>query len=386
MELGLYNHLAVQRPFIAEPNNILAIGKTKTGKSFLLEHIAIQEIKNGKSIIFFGNGENILERVPRNFQSKVLYINPSVQPFAFNFIHSVPLTLQPLLASTVTEAIISLSGFSIEPVRLKKYFSFGIQTLLNAKSEYTFLDMKRLLTDEDFRTKVVGEVSDPVLKDFWNDFNDLNARDRNQYIESTLTRLYAVLLEPQIRNCLGQRTNRLVLKDKIVIVSLSEAHMGKDNANLMGALILAMVNMEGLQGLQTTLIVDDAFRYGSAVLTSILNGCPSINTLYSLQSLDQMKNPVADRILAFRTTPKDAELLASEIQLNPGQTDINHLGDFEAYTQVGSRAERLTIPYYEHKRTEQEDKIIRRCRIQCSAPKEVIERKLGRMFSVDNTH
>lgn len=373
MELGLYNNLSVLKPYIAEPATTLLIGKAKTGKSNLLEQIALTSYP----FVFIGNAEKMLASIPKKLQKRVLYFNPSAHPFSFNVLHNVPLTLQPLVSSTLTQAIISLSGFSIEPVRLKKYLSFGIQTLLNANDNYTFLDLKRLLTDDAFRTKVIGQVSDPVLKDFWNDYEQLPLRDRLSYIESTLTRLYSVLLEPQIRSCLGQKHNRLVFKDTIVLVSLSEAYMGKDNANLLGSLILAMLYVEGVQGLETRLFVDDAYRF--PFLEAILSRCPSITTVYTLQYLSQMKNPVSDRIVAFRTTVKDGESL--DLGLTNDQLEVHKINDFEAYTQAGSGAIRLTIPHYQFPDTGQAQKIINRCRTQCSAPQEVINKRLGSMFN-----
>ncbi len=66
------------------------IGKTGMGKTNLLEHLAIQDIRNGNGVAFIDphgdSAERLLKAIPSNRINDVIYFNPVDQeyPIAFN--------------------------------------------------------------------------------------------------------------------------------------------------------------------------------------------------------------------------------------------------------------------------------------------------------------
>jgi len=388
MEVGRYNNLTKKQPFTIPKQNVLLIGKSKTATFSALEAFALESIYKNESIIFIGNAETILKKIPKPRQKHVLFFSPALIPFALNILAKVPPPVQPLVASTLTDSLVKRGITPFREYTFRTYFRYGIQTLLSVKGT-TILSLKKLLTDSTYRTEIVGQLTDPVLKDFWNDFDLLEDKEQRVNIESTLSLLYDIMLEPLVRNCVFQTYNRLVLKDKIVLVSLKEAELGRDNVAILRSLILSMVYAEGVQGLKTMLYVDQA----TDSLAPVLTGCPSIATLYTLQSLSQLQNPVFDSVLAFRTTAKDAKTLSPEMHLAPGDIEPNKLGEEQAYIStayreelgeliaVGDRAQKLTMQFPEYQDTGHEAEVLRRCAFMCTAPKEEIEKRLGRFFT-----
>lgn len=376
MELGLYNHNGTLEPFTVPDDNTLIIGKQKTGKTTLLESLALDAIREEKPFVFVGNIEKIINAIPKKLQTKVLLFNPALQPFPFNIVADVPVKLRPLTVSAITDAIIGLGNFSIEPARIKKYMRYGVSTLV--RKNLNLLLLQLLLTDKSFRKRTW--LRSPILKRFWERFDTLSLRDQVTFTESTVTRLDSLLLEPLVLNCLFQKRNRLSFKDTIVLVSLNEAELGRENANLLGALVLAHLYTAGIQKVNTTLFVDDAYRYGAPVLNAIISHCPSIHTVYTLQSLSQMKDAPFDQVFAFRTTTKDAKLLQDEFPITNDHQPLSRIPDFTLYATHSERVVKVfpRLPYYPN--FHQANKIARRCKV-LSQPIETIERSIGGYFS-----
>ena len=83
------------------------IGKTGTGKSSLIENMAISDIKNGYGLALIDpHGditEDILDFVPKRRIKDVIYFNPGDldYPIAFNPLEKVPKDFHHLVASGI---------------------------------------------------------------------------------------------------------------------------------------------------------------------------------------------------------------------------------------------------------------------------------------------
>lgn len=358
MELGLYNDHTVLTPYNTPRVTTLFVGKT--GKSTALARLALNDLYNSIPFVFIGNAEIILEHAPKS--KSVLYVSPSEKAFSCNVLHDV--TAHAQFASTLTEALIKPGITPFREYTFKTYFRFGVQTLLQIPGT-NLLCMKKLYTDSTYRTKLVNQLTDPVLKDFWNDFEDLPDKDKRLNIESTLAVLYDMLLEPRIRNCLFQKKNALDFS-KTIIVSLNEAELGKDNVSLMGSIILASLYASGVN---TTLYVDDAERF--PIMETIASS--RLHTVYSLRKLDFI---VADQVVAFRTTVKDAELL--QFNLKPDDYKLPALPKHRAYVQNGESVVELFMPNIWYPHTKYGTQIRNK---RHGAPPHIIEKRLGSFFN-----
>lgn len=388
MELGHYNHLTETIPFNTEKRSTLFIGKRQPELSDALIRLALDDIYNGESVVFIDPIGNcvaeILRKIPKDRQKDVLYFNPKTQPFAFNILHNAQNA--PLLASTILETLKGIWGYERTPTpNLDQYVRGGIQTLLGTEGS-TMLHLKTLLTDNQYRDSV--QVQDPILKDFWTDYETLTSKEKRQDTASTLNKLRAFMFEPLVRNCLGQKTNKLVLKDRIVLVSLAEGELGSENSSLLGALILAQLYVEGVEGLSTNLYIDGAHRFGSAILGKVLTSCSAVHTQLSIQFLDQFKTDfqsfilgTVGQIVAFKTSVKDAKELEPEFNLTNDHYKLFEQRQGYATASIDGAPHVLLMYPNQRPETGQGLRIIKRCASQCTQPLETIEKRIGSMFS-----
>jgi len=360
--LGFHSHNFEPFPITG---NFVLLGVPKTGKSETLFRIALDLIHENKSILFLGKIEEIFNYIPTRRLKDVILIDPARAPFALNILAGLPKDQHPQFASILTQA---LTKQNITPLReyfYKTYFRLAVQTLLTVPHS-TLLDIKRLLTDTKYRHGVLKTMTDSFIKDMWNDFDAL--KDPLLNIESTLSVLYDMMLEPNVRECIGQVKNKLVLKDKIVLVDLKD--MGTDNMSLMGSLILSRVLVEDAD---TTVMIDDAEHFPYEPLFA-LKHTRTICTLQSLKGLDSVP------VVAFRVSRRDAKHL--DFPLYSG-TPMYELPDFRAYAMAGAKVAELYMPMHEYPKQKPRriTALRKRCRSQFSARPEVLKERMGRMFN-----
>lgn len=387
MELGTSQ--LTESPFECDKRHSLFIGSPKTGKTTILVDHVLSDIHNGEAVVFIVPDEKIayqvLNSVPKSRQKDVLYFSPTLFPFAFNVLDVRESA--PLVASTLTNALVKEGITPFREYTFRTYFRYGVQTLFTVGDN--LLSLKKLITDRTYRNTILSSISDPFLLDFWNDFDDLSDKDQRLSIESTLSLLYDVLSEPVLRNCIGQKHNRLVFEDQIVIVCLDEATLGTENVRLVHSLILAQLYIEGLHGLETNLYIDRMHLCESAPLRDILASCPNVTAFMSLQYLDQLTRPFQATILgsigqviALRCSPTDSRVLEPlyDIEENNSRLHLHQLPPQRAYVAIDGVTTELHIPLRSYPETKERDKIIKRCMSQCTAPVDAVEKRLERFF------
>lgn len=363
MELGYYNNTGSLVPYETNEPHILILGGA--GKSTTLVNLALDAITADKTILFIGDDstEQLLKRIPKRKQATVLYCNPSLFPFAFNILANIPSDDHARFTTTVLESVKTVWEYTTPTPVLDQYIRATVQTLLQIPDS-SLISAKFLLTDKSYRTSITDKLTDPVLYNFWQDYDTLTPKEQRQDTASTLNKLRAFMFEPRIRRCLDQKDNKMDFS-KTVLVSLNKKTLGTENARLFGALVLASYN--GLS------FVDDAYLYGGG----------SIVTARNLDQFSKAQRPaiLQKRILALRTTSKDAKTISEDFHLTNDQTPLNRLERFRAYWQEGDRAVELYLREMDYPLTHQEQKIIRRCMSQCTQPVAAIDKRLGRFFN-----
>ena len=110
----------------------------------------------------------------------------------------------------------------------------------------SLLWLQPLLTDGNFRRKIVRQVKDKVgLMAFWSEFEALSDLQRQQWVAPVANKLRQFTLRPGLRNVLGQAhpkfdLNELFTKRKIVLVPLNKGIIGSESARLLGSMIVGL--------------------------------------------------------------------------------------------------------------------------------------------------
>lgn len=225
------------------------IGPTGSGKSTAMEHLILSDIKAGRSVLVLDPKQDlassVLSRIPEERAGDVVVIDPSSPcPVGFNPLGFTSYQNKALIADAVLSVLREIWQDSWG-VRIQDILSAALLTLVEVDGA-TLLWLQSLLTDDNFRRKIVSGVKDKVaLLPFWAQFEALSELQRRQQIEPVLNKLRQFTLRPGLRNVLGQTHPKFSLMDlftqrKIVLVPLNKGIVGGESARLLGSLIVGL--------------------------------------------------------------------------------------------------------------------------------------------------
>lgn len=227
--------------------HLCILGPTGSGKSVIMEHLALADICAGRSVLVIDPKAdlvtNILERIPDERKKDVIVIDPSDScPTGFN-----PLAYKqnPTLTADVVLAVLQEIFSENWGIRSADVLSGALQTLVHIK-DANLLWLPRLLTDEEFRKSITAQIIDPVaLQPFWSHFEAMRESERRTEIAPVLNKLRQFSYRPYLRSVLGQSKPKFSLSDlffqrKIVLVPLNRGVIGAESAKLLGSLIAGL--------------------------------------------------------------------------------------------------------------------------------------------------
>lgn len=225
----------------------ILIGPTGCGKSTVLEHLILADIRAGRSTLVIDPKADlvnrILERIPEERQDDVVIIDPSdACPVGFN-----PLALpgDPTLIADAVLAVFQEIFSENWGIRSQDVLSAALLTLMHTKGA-SLLWLPALLTNESFRHRITDKLQDEVvLKPFWKSYDAMRDTERKQEIAPVLNKMRQFLYRPGLRSVLGQSEPRFHLTDlfyhrRVVLVPLNKGSIGSESAKLLGSLIVGL--------------------------------------------------------------------------------------------------------------------------------------------------
>lgn len=360
--------------------HMYVIGKTGMGKSTLLENMAIQDIRNGEGLAFIdphgSTADKLLEYVPEHRLNDVVYFAPFdlEQPIAFNVMEDVGYDKRHLVVSGLM-ATFKKIWQDAWSARMEYILSNTLLALLEYP-DATLLGVNRMYTDKAYRKKVIDNVKDPVVKDFWvKEFNTYTDRYTQEATPAIQNKIGQFTSNPLIRNIIGQPKSSFDIRDlmdrkKIIIINLSKGQVGEVNMRLLGSMITTRIFLAAMSraDLSSAAInqlpnfyfyVDEFQNFANETFAEILSEARKykLNLIIAHQYVEQMEEEVRAAVfgnvgttVAFRVGPFDAEVLETVFSPEFMKEDLVNLGFAQIYLSlmidgVGSRPfSATTIP------------------------------------------
>jgi len=236
--------------------HLYIVGKSGVGKSKLQELMIRQDIAYGYGVcVIDPHGElidDVLEFVPENRIEDVCIIDPSDNefPVSFNPLANIDPGFKHQLTQGLIEVLKKQFGSNWTP-RLEHVFRFTVLALL----DYPYATMRgmiSMLTDRNYRQKVVEYIEDDMVKRFWAiEFADWSEKFDTDAIIPLVNKLGQFLSDPMLRNIFGQIENKVDLEKlmndrKIVFINLSKGRIGEENASFFGAMFITKIKQAGM--------------------------------------------------------------------------------------------------------------------------------------------
>lgn len=392
--------------------HMYVIGKTGMGKSTLLENMAIQDIRNGEGLAFIdphgGTADRLLDYVPEDRIKDVVYFAPFdlEHPIAFNVMEDVGYDKRHLVVSGLMATFkkIWVDAWSSR-------MEYILTNTLLALLEYpgaTLLGVNRMYTDKEYRKKVVENVKDPVVKDFWTKeyavYTDRYTQEATPAIQNKIGQFTG---NPLIRNIIGQEKSSFDIRTmmdqkKILIINLSKGLVGETNMRLLGSMLTTRLFLGAMSRADLSagdlakhphfyFYVDEFQNFANETFAEILSESRKykLNLLIAHQYVEQMEEEVRNAVfgnvgttVVFRVGPFDAEVLETIFMPRFTKEDIVGLDKRQVYLSlmidgVGSAPfSAVTIPPIEAPAVSYREKVIEESRKQFTAERATIEKKI----------
>ncbi len=386
------------------------IGKTGMGKSTILENMIIDDIMAGHGVgVVDPHGdlaEKIIQFIPDERIKDVIYFNPSdiEFPIAFNVVEQVEPHLRHLVASGLIGVFQKLWADSWGP-RLEYILRNAILAILDYPNS-TLLGVVRILSDKNFRKKVVTNIKDPVVKAFWEkEFASYADKFASEAVSPIQNKVGQFLSTSFMRNIVGQTESALDMRkimdeNKILLMNLSKGRIGEDNSALLGAMMITKIQMAAMSRVNIEekdrndfyLYIDEFQNFSTDSFANILSEarkyrlCLIMAHQYIEQLTDTVKAAVFGNVgtmIVFRVGATDAEELVKEFTPVFTEEDIVNLPKYEMYLKLmidGISSDPFSArglpPLATELRTNNESKVIAYTREHYAASKSEVEARI----------
>jgi hypothetical protein len=346
--------------------HVYLIGQTGTGKTTLLRNLMLQDIHEGRGVGFIDPhgdvAEELLDCIPPHRTDDVAYFNPAdlEYPVGLNPLEKTPRDKHHLVVDSIISTLKSIWGDVWGTGRMQYVMHHTLSALL-FYDHATFLGVNRLLSDPQFRKKVLLRVKDPIVKSFWTqEFAAFHKTDQALVVAPIQNKVGQFTTSPLMRNILGQTTSSISLRKtmdegRIFIANLSKGKIGEENSRLLGSFLVAQFQLAAMQRADTGeeerrdfhLFIDEFQHFTTDSFQSILSEarkyrlCLALGHQYIAQLPESLRSAVFGNVgtmIALRVGYEDAEILADHFHPSSPNAMAPHafsdLALYEAWARI----------------------------------------------------
>jgi len=369
--LGYNEFRGIKKPIRLSTNDrrrhTYIIGQTGTGKSVLLENLAFQDMMDGRGFAFVDphgdSVEALLGKVPKERVEDVIYFNPGdmTSPIGLNMFEFDHPDQKDFL---VQEAINMLYGLydpghtGIVGPRLEHIFRNAALLLMSDPNGGTFIDIPKLLIDEEFMKSKLKYVTDQTVLDFWTKEFPASQRsnEAGEVISWVVSKFGPFISNDAMRNIIGQTKSGFNLREimdnkKILLVNLSKGKMGELNSKLLGIIFVMKFQAAAMgradipegQRVDFSLYVDEFQNFATESFESILSEARKyrLNLILGNQFMTQLTDKIREAIIgnvgtviSGRIGITDAEILVKKFAPTFDAEDLTKMPNYQSVTSV----------------------------------------------------
>jgi hypothetical protein len=394
--------------------HMYVIGKTGMGKTTILENMVLNDIYAGHGIgLVDPHGdfaEKVLNYVPPHRINDIVYFNPSDLdfPVGFNILESVNEEYRHLVASGLM-GVFKKIWPDVWSARMEYILNNTILALIGYP-DTTLLGINRLLSDDDYRSKVIAAVKDPVVKAFWDvEFASYSDKYKQEAVAPIQNKIGQFLSASIIRNIVAQVKSTINIREimdsrKIFIMNLSKGRIGEDSSRLLGGMLITKIQLSAMERVDTPekerkdffLYVDEFQNFATESFSNILSEARKyrLDLIMAHQYMEQLDEGVRAAVIGnvgtmvmFRVGSTDADILVKEFAPTFTEEDLVNLPKFHVYLKlmidgVASRPfSALTLPPIAAA-TGSLEKVLRVSRERYGTPRATIEEKIAKWSGV----
>ncbi len=347
------------------------LGATGHGKSTMMQYAIVQDIIKGYGVaVLDPHGDlarDLLQYIPEERKKDVIYFDPDdlEYPIRLNLLELDPnltgddLERQKYLLTEYTVEIFRklFSDDDSGGSRIEAVLRNAIYTAFTTKNP-TLFTIHRLITDKDYRKKVVGKLDDDVLKNFWN--NEFDAGGEYQRVKmgfGVTTKVGRFLTAVFVRRVMDTPKSTIDFDDiinngKILICRFSKGDLVKDTSSLFGTTVLARLQIAGQRRGKIRekdrrpfyIYIDEFQNFATTTFVEMLAEARKygLHLFMAEQSTAQQDKEVtynilnnANNLICFSTgNPMDEKLVLPRFKPSIEEGEIQNLPSYNFYARI----------------------------------------------------
>ncbi|QJB69865.1 type IV secretory system conjugative DNA transfer family protein [Parasphingorhabdus halotolerans] len=337
-------------------HHFFAMGQTGTGKSTLIEQMALQDAEAGRGFCIIDPHGDMAESLAGKIKQSHIHwrVADAASPYGYNPLTPASAKHRPLIASGLIETLKKQWSDSWG-ARMEHLLRYSILALLELP-QADMRDITRMYIDKDFRRTVVPRITDPQVRAFWTEeLPKMNYMTSIDGVAPIANKLGAFLAHPIMRTALCQpkeplRFRKIMDEGRILIINLAKGQLGSDNANVLGGLIVSSIMNAAFSRHDTPLekrrpfflYVDEFHNFTTESFAEMLSEMRKYRISINLfcQHSSQMEKPVFEAVLgncgtvlSFRLGAHDAPLMGRQLGDLPPYALVS-LPNYRGYCQL----------------------------------------------------
>ncbi|VVB84955.1 Type IV secretion-system coupling protein DNA-binding domain protein [uncultured archaeon] len=347
LDLGWYwseNKDEMQMAKIQEKDrstHLYVVGASGAGKSKFLEFLIRQDILKGKGFGLIDPHGDLAEEIKgflllalseEEINERIVYVDPANEEYtiAFNPLEKTEGISSAEIAAELIEAFKKIWHDSWG-ARMEDLLRNTLIALIEA--DLTLVDLPQFLINGDFRLNTLDKVKHPITKQYFQRFNNLSPKTRDEWMESTLNKVNAFLSDDRLRDMFSFKKSSFSLREimdnsQILLLKLDRGRL-KENADLIGSLFMTKIKLAAFsrsdipkeQRIQFYLYIDEFQNFATKTFIELLSEARKygLSLILAHQNLSQLPEDLQDSILtncgiqaSFRISRKDTEIMAKE--------------------------------------------------------------------------
>ncbi|MCA9910135.1 MAG: hypothetical protein KC519_15865, partial [Anaerolineae bacterium] len=334
----------------------IIVGKTRMGKSKLLHHLIHYDVEHRHSVVVidphFDLIRDVLQcSVPLERKSEVVFLNlaDAMYPPPFNPLRMVG---KGTGVGRFASILNSLYPELRELAQTSDALEIALMTV-QADPEATLLDVERLFIHPSYRQRLLSSISDPVLVNFWRDYES-SAASQKPIRDPILKRIRSFYRNENMRAILCHPDaidfGTLIQEGKIILISLHvDANViSEQDQELVGALLISQLKAVAEAGefseTACYCYVDELERFVTTSIDRVFSGASKRNLYLTTanQYLGQLTGSTLDAamgntgtIIAFKLGHDDVRVISPYMKPGFSSDDLLHLDAYNAAVWTG---------------------------------------------------
>ncbi|MEV5879857.1 DUF87 domain-containing protein [Streptomyces sp. NPDC052101] len=313
--------------------HVAILGKSRFGKTTLLEHLVLQDMRDGTAAIVIDAHGDLTKRLislaPSNARDKLVLVEANDDhPFGLNLYECPVAATAEVITTTVGNVVgIFHKLMGVEGGGLLPVIDSGLRNTARVliANGLTMAEIPQLYLDSTFRHAALAKVTNPGVHQYWQEYESSTRQRQQERRDPVLNKVGRFLEDDLIRLMISQTRTTVPFKEAMKeggTLILNLAGLDRESIAFLGMVFLSVLSnlihqrsVSDAPRSRVHLYLDEYGRFATPTTQQLLEegGKYELGVTIAHQNLAQTPQREAlnvESFIVFQLSPDDAETVA----------------------------------------------------------------------------